>query len=225
MILAIDTTSEFGSLALADGPNVVEVVPLHSREGFGHLIFQEIVALLDRHNLKLADLEGYAAASGPGSFTGVRIGLTAAKGLAEAHGKRVVPVSNLLALAYGVGQAFLPVRAAVINASRGELYGAAYDADLRPVVEEVVTTWPRFLYLLSDREAAFATTDPGFVQAGVAGTRFESAPVVTVPPALAGPVAALAARAFAEGRALLPEEVDANYVRRSDAELLWKENP
>ena len=115
MILAIDTTSEFGSLALARDADILEVVSLHSREGFGHLIFQQIVALLERHGLKLGDINGYAAASGPGSFTGVRVGLTADKGLAEAHGKQVVPVSNLLALAYA-GERDL--RATVLDARR-----------------------------------------------------------------------------------------------------------
>src|SRR5712692_10509918 len=126
-VLTIDTTSEFGSLALARDAEMMEAVSLHSREGFGHLIFQEIVALLGRRGLKLPDIEGYAAASGPGSFTGVRVGLTAAKGLAEAHGKRVVPVSNLLALAYG-GRGEL--RAVLVDARRGEIYGAVYDAQL-----------------------------------------------------------------------------------------------
>ena len=222
MILAIDTTSEFGSLALARGSDVVEVVSLHSREGFGHLIFQEIAALLERHGLKLEDIAGYAAASGPGSFTGVRVGLTAAKGLAEAHGKRVAPVSNLRALAYaGSGE----LRAAVIDARRGEIYGAVYDSDLRPVVEEVVAPWPQFLEILGDRDVTFVATDLAAFQSGLAGTRFERAPVVTVSRALAGAVAGVAARDFAEGRSLLPEHVDANYVRRSDAELKWKEAP
>lgn len=220
MILAIDTTSEFGSLALARGSEIVEVVSIHSREGFGHLIFQQIVALLGRHGLKLAEIEGYAAASGPGSFTGVRIGLTAAKGLAEAHGRRVVPVSNLLALA-GAGEGDL--RAPVLDARRGEIYGAVYDAELRPVLDEVVTTWPRFLEILDQRDVTFVATDFAPFRAALVKTRFESAPVVTVSRALAGPVAAVAAGVFAEGRALLPEQVDANYVRRSDAELKWKE--
>ena len=220
MILAIDTTSEFGSLALACGAEIVEVVSLHSREGFGHLIFQQIQSLLDRHSLTLADIEGYAAASGPGSFTGVRVGLTAAKGLAEAHGKRVAPVSNLLALAYaGEGD----LRATVLDARRGEIYGAVYNAELRPMVEEVVTPWSRFLDLLGGRDVTFVATDFAPFRAGLAGTRFERARVVTVSRTLAGAVAGVAARVFAEGRALLPEQADANYVRRSDAELMWKE--
>ena len=84
LLLAIDTTSEFGSIALADSARVIEEVPIHSPEGFAHILFDEIHRLLARHGMKLRDIDVFASASGPGSFTGVRIGLTAAKGLAEA---------------------------------------------------------------------------------------------------------------------------------------------
>ncbi len=81
-------------------------------------------------------MECFAAASGPGSFTGVRVGLAAAKGLAEATGKRMVAVSNLRALA-AFGTA--PLRATVIDARRGEIYGAVYNSQLELVMPEVVT--------------------------------------------------------------------------------------
>lgn len=209
MILALDTTSEHGSLAVARGSEILAVEEVHSTEGFGHVIFPRLAALLDRLGVKLADIDCYAAASGPGSFTGVRIGLTAIKGLGEAHGKRVVPVSNLMALAHaGRGD----LRAPLIDARRGEVYGAVYDAELRPVVAEVVAPFPRLVELMGDRDVTFVSTG------------FQPAPglnLVTVRPALAASVALLAARAFAEGQALLPEQADANYVRRSDAELKW----
>jgi len=218
-ILALDTTSEFGSLALAEGDRIVEAAEVYSPDGFGHVIFQEVLSLLGRQGWKLESIDCYAAASGPGSFTGVRVGLTAVKGLAEAQGKRVVAVSNLLALAYaGEGD----WRATLIDARRGEIYGAVYDASLRPVVDEMVVSLPRFLEALGEREVTFVATDFIPFQAGLRGTRFEGSRVVTVRRALAGPIAGLAARAFAEGRALLPEQVEANYVRRSDAELKWK---
>lgn len=211
MILALDTTSEWGSLALSRGGELLEVEEIHAPEGFGHILFQRILALLERRGAKLADIDGYAAASGPGSFTGVRVGLTAAKGLAEAHGKRVVPVSNLRALAYaGTGE----LRAPLIDARRGEIYGAVYDAQLRPLVDEVVAPFDRFLELVAGRFVTFVSTG------------FKPAPglnLVTVSRALAGPMACLAAQVLANGRALLPEQVDANYVRRSDAELKWKD--
>jgi len=210
VILALDTTSEYGSIALARGGELLQVEEVRSPDGFGHVIFQRIEALLARHAVALRDLTGYAAAAGPGSFTGVRIGLTTVKGLAEANGKRVVAVSNLLALAAaGSGD----LRAPVIDARRGEVYAAVYTARLEPVVPEVVCPFARFHDLVAGRPVAWITTG------------FEPAPglkLVEVPRALAGPVALLAAQAFAEGRARPPEQIDANYIRRSDAELKWR---
>ena len=76
-ILSLDTTSEHGSLALVfDGEIVVEV-EMHSTEGFGHLLYGHIEDLLAAHHWKLADVDAFAAAAGPGSFTGIRVGLTA----------------------------------------------------------------------------------------------------------------------------------------------------
>ena len=131
-----------------------------------------------------------------------------------------MPVSNLLALA-AAGEGGL--RVPLIDARRGEVYGAVYDSDLRPVVEEVVAPWKTLLGMLPAREVVFVAADFEPFRAGLAGTRYEPARVITVPRELAGPVALVAQRALAAGRALPPEQVDANYVRRSDAELLWKE--
>ena len=114
-ILAVDTTGEFGSLALSDGGRLLEEVALHSPEGFGHVLFDEIQGLLGRHSLSLADLNGFASAAGPGSFTGVRVGLTAVKGFAEATGQKVVAVSNLAAMAWFGTR---PLRAVVMDARR-----------------------------------------------------------------------------------------------------------
>ncbi len=198
-LLAIDTTSESGSLALAEGGHVIEEVPLRSPDGFAHMMFPEIEALLARHNLKITDIEGFAAAAGPGSFTGVRVGLTAAKGLAEATGRKVVAVSNLQALAWFGTK---PLRAPVIDARRGEIFGAVYDADLRLVSEEVVMKYEDFLRTLPAGDVELITD---------------------VPEQLAGAVARIAAARFEAGLAQDPAEIDANYVRRSDAELMWRD--
>jgi tRNA threonylcarbamoyladenosine biosynthesis protein TsaB len=99
LILSIDTTHESGSLALTRGETLVEEVALQSPDGFAHVVFGEIRALLNRHDCPLSAIECFATATGPGSFTGVRVGITCIKGLAEATGRPVVGVSNLQALA------------------------------------------------------------------------------------------------------------------------------
>ena len=83
-ILSIDTTSEFGSLALLRDGELVEETELHSTEGFGHILFTGIERLLARHGWKVSDIDCFASTAGPGSFTGIRVGLAAVKGLGEA---------------------------------------------------------------------------------------------------------------------------------------------
>ena len=117
MILAVDTTREFGSIALAGAEGPVDEELLHAEDGFGHVLYGHLARMLDRHGLRVEDIECFAAASGPGSFTGVRVGLACVKGLAEACGKRVVAVSNLRALA-AFGSA--PLRATALDARRGD---------------------------------------------------------------------------------------------------------
>jgi tRNA threonylcarbamoyladenosine biosynthesis protein TsaB len=213
-LLSIDTTSAFGSLALVINGEVAEEVPLHSPDGFDHILFDQIARLLDRTRTPRDALDCIAAASGPGSFTGVRVGLTAAKGLAEALGKPVAPVSNLRALAsFGSGK----TRAALLDARRGEIYAGLYDADLNPVWAEVVTSFAAWITSLP-AEAEIVVMDPAPFAAMLPGRV-----LVQAPRALAGAVGLIGWRDWRQGKALDPVAVDANYVRRSDAELLWKD--
>ena len=224
LLLAIDTTSFHGGVSLAGDDGILGTKSIEAPEGFGTVIYQEIRLLLQRHRLNLRDVDCYAAAAGPGSFTGIRIGLTVVKSLAEVHGKKVVPVSNLAALAWaGSGR----YRAPILDARRGEVYAAVYDDQLRLVVDEVVTPWEDFLRLVGDREVSFLSPDPAMFQAGGAApieTRgLARYPTGTASTCLAEAVAQVAARRFAEGQAVPPEAVDANYIRRPDAELKWRD--
>lgn len=197
-LLAIDTTSEFASIALAEGDRVLEEVDMDSPDGFAHVMFPAIAALLARHKLEIRDMEGFAAAAGPGSFTGVRVGLTAAKGLAEATGRKVIAVSNLQAVASFGTRA---LRAPVIDARRGDIFGALYDAGLRLVAPEVVMKLEDFLSTLpADAEV-----------------------ITDAPKRLAGAIARIAGGRLEAGLGQDPAEIDANYVRRSDAELMWRD--
>lgn len=209
-VLAVDTTHEYGSIALGG-----EAVLLHSPSGFAHVLYPHLRELLDRSGVELGAIDCFAAASGPGSFTGVRVGLACIKGLAEAAGKPAAAVSNLEALAR-FGSA--PLRAVLLDARRGEVYGAVYDAAGRLVVPESVGKLADWLATLPAGDLEFISTDfSGF------GEGLPAAPRVTAPRALAGAVAEIAAQRFARGEVSDPAALDANYVRRSDAELFWKE--
>src|SRR5258708_13293751 len=147
-VLAIDTTGDVGSIALVDEGGLIQEVVLNSPDGFAHVLFDEIERLLERHSLNVSQMDAFASASGPGSFTGVRVGLTAAKGLAEATGHKAIAVSNLQALAwYGSG----PLRAVMLDARRGEVYGGVYDASLQLVQEEAFAALPVWLASLPNR--------------------------------------------------------------------------
>lgn len=211
-VLALDTTGVFGSLALVEDGVTAEEIPLHSPDGFAHLIFGQIETALARRNWPLESIGLFAAASGPGSFTGVRVGLTAVKGLAEACGRPAAAVSNLRALA-SFGTA--PFRAVVLDARRGQVFGAVYDAALRPVQPETVMAFLDWQAGLPVGVEFVGQDLAPFLPA--IGER----PHVTAPRAIAAAVARLALMDGGGDPALL----DANYVRRSDAELMWQDRP
>lgn len=212
-VLAIDTTGDVGSIALISAGGLIEEVVLDSPDGFAHVLFDEIERLLDRHTLNISQIDAFASASGPGSFTGVRVGLTAVKGLAEATGRKVIAVSNLQALAWYGSR---PLRAVVLDARRGEVYGGVYDERLRPVQDEVVASLPVWLASLPLGELEIITQGFPFDLA--------DARVIQAPKALAGAIGRIAFDKLLAGQVSDPAEIDANYVRRSDAELLWKDH-
>jgi tRNA threonylcarbamoyladenosine biosynthesis protein TsaB len=208
-VLAIDTTSDFGSLALRESGILIEETPLHAPQGFSQVLFGQIEALLRRREWKLADIDVFAAASGPGSFTGVRVGLTAAKGLADAMGRGALGVSNLQALAAFGGT---ERRGVILDARRGQIYAAIYNSELEMISAEVVTTFQAWLSAAQPLEIISTDFSP-----------FRDSFTLPVPVieqrTLAGAIAAIAECTSG----LDPALVDANYVRRSDAELFWSD--
>jgi len=209
LTLALDTAAAIGSIALADDRGVIASARLEAPGGFGQVLFAEIEALLTRAKVRLADIELYAAASGPGSFTGVRIGLAAIKGLAEVGGKPAAGVSNLEALAQ-FGSADL--RAPVIDARRGEVFAALFNSEGAEVIQASVLPFREFVALVGDRfvEYISAEFDPGVL-------------VTSAPVELAGMIARLAVARCLSGALCDPATIEANYVRRSDAEVFWKQ--
>lgn len=209
-IVAIETTSEHGSLALIEDGDVVEETALVAPDGFGHVLFPALAALMERHSWSHESITGYAAGAGPGSFTGVRVGLAAVKGLAEATGAKAAAVSNLRAMAsFGTSA----VRACFYDARRNEVYGGVYDVSLALVQDEIVSPLDVWLAALPGGDVELLTPDPSRF-AEVAG-RWK---VTQTPKSLAAAIGRIAVHELQD-----PAAIDANYVRRSDAELHWKE--
>lgn len=214
IILAIDLTSSFGSLAIrANGVNVGETA-LESSDGFAHLVFPAIETLLSGARLKLADIDCFASASGPGAFTGVRVGLSAIKGLAEALRRPVSGVSNLRALStFGTARR----RAVLLDARRGDIFAAMYDEQSEPLTGELVSKLDAWLAGLPLQPDEFILQDSDLLKG-------RGLPVVEAPKRLAAAIALCAEIDGKQNRWLDSAALDANYVRRSDAELFWREN-
>jgi len=212
ILLAIDSSTEHGGIALWRDGDVTETI-VHSPGGFAHVLFVELERLLAQCGVALPQIDAFAAASGPGSFTGVRVALSAAKGFGEAFGKPVFAISNLRAMA---AHGSAPLRAPLLDARRGEIYAGLYDAALHSLRDEVVMPLQPWLEA-TPHGVEFLCPYPERFPA-LAAHRVTPAPL-----AVAQAVAHLAAEQYRAGARPHPAASDANYVRRSDAELFWKE--
>ena len=237
IVLAIDTSSAQGSLALARDDELMEMTALPLRRHSATL-HGEIVRLLERHGLTCSEIQGYGVAAGPGSFTGVRVGLTAVKGLAEVNGKPVVAVSTLEILA-SAATAQLVTRSEssgaaratllpVLDARRGQVFAAAYRSageGFRPLVQETVCSLESFLKRVREAgvtEPVFCGTDFGRYGPEIEKAGWGRVPREPVSPYLANSLAQIAAGRLRKGLGSAAWKVDANYVRSSDAELFFK---
>src|SRR5215471_3640200 len=126
-VLAVDTSSERGSVCVVDDRETMGEVRIASSIQYSERLFRSIEFLFAYLPFQLSDIDLFAAASGPGSFTGLRVGLAAMEGFVAGYGreKRGVGVTTLQALAWktGIRDALI---APMIDARRGDIYGALY---------------------------------------------------------------------------------------------------
>lgn len=230
IVLAIDTCDARGSVAVLRGSALLQVAAHESAEDYSSWLLPAVAGVLRSTDLNMADVDGYAIAAGPGSFTGVRVGLTTVKAWSEVYGKRIAAVSRLEALAVEAGSE-TPCVAAFANAQRGQVFGAVYRrtvAGLELVGEEMVIAPGNFVEcaaeLANGGGISWVSTDAECVlreeawrARDVLGEKVESVSIVLAPAIGRIGAAQLAAGRFTD--ALL---LDANYVRRSDAEIFWK---
>ena len=144
-ILAIETSFEVCSVAIWDGVKAFDISQVTPRQHTQHIL-PMIDKLLSEANLSLSDLDAIAVATGPGSFTGVRIAISVAQGLAFGAGLKIVPISTLEALAFGAVEKAALKEAEVamaIDAGMEEIYWAVYRVSLEhaegvPIVKDLV---------------------------------------------------------------------------------------
>ena len=164
LILAVDTSTRSGSLALLRDGTVLSQQTISPDLPYSATFSPGVEHLLNTLGMHLGDIDLFAVAAGPGSFTGLRIGLTAAKAWAEAFGKPIAAVSGLEAIAAQVplsaGSASGILLAPVLDARRGQVFGGLYrrtgDAfgDLTPATPEVVTSADEFVELVRQQLAS-----------------------------------------------------------------------
>jgi tRNA threonylcarbamoyladenosine biosynthesis protein TsaB len=229
LILALDTTTGGGSRALwRDG--VLDERAGDASRTHAERLPADLASLVASHGLTLADVDLYAVASGPGSFTGMRVGIATIQGLALVHGRLVVAVSALEALAHTMAaRTDHTIVGAWMEAYRGEVFAALYrvDAQDRARVEtwvsptvgrplDVAMAWAQVI-------APEVASSLVVVGDGVATTgevlRHVFGPKVSLleAPLLAGTLASLAA--VRRHDAVRPHAIVPVYVRRPDAVL------
>lgn len=220
LLLAVDSSGKDGSIALLRGQmeGTCELIESAQLGGgaFSAQLVPQIAELLSKHGFSQKDIDGFAVVSGPGSFTGLRVGLAAIKALAEVLAKPIAAVSLLeaVALAGGLPGAVM----AALDAGRQQIYVGEYQvsaADARRINESLVTRdeFPGMV-----RGANVITPSPeiaSLAKGAGADVRVIAAPSV-------GSIAKLGWKKILTGGAVLPEDLEANYISRPHAEILPK---
>ncbi|MBC8357625.1 MAG: tRNA (adenosine(37)-N6)-threonylcarbamoyltransferase complex dimerization subunit type 1 TsaB [Candidatus Aminicenantes bacterium] len=127
-ILAVDTTTFAGSIALLDKTKLIAEVNVNSSLTYSERLLPAVDFLLQTNGLKVQDMDGFAVAAGPGSFTGIRIGLSTVKSFSYASGKPVAPVSTLKALALKLRHPQGHLLCPVLDAKKGEIFAALFES-------------------------------------------------------------------------------------------------
>ena len=209
LLLAVDTSGKHGSVGLGRGNpdascEMIEVTPLAGGT-FSAQLIPQVAALLSRHQFSKQDVGGFAVASGPGSFTGLRVGLAAVKALAEVTGKPIAAVSLLqaVAAASGVNGRVL----AVLDAGRGEAYVGEYEQE--KMIREQLIAREQLPALAAGKR--MVSPDKEIAP----GVWFVNRPTAEA-------LARLGWKKILAGDTVSPEALEANYIRRSDAEIFSK---
>ena len=232
LLLVTDTSGRNGSVALARAradSSEVELIEALALEGgnFSALLVPQIAALLAKHGFSRKDIGAFIVVAGPGSFTGLRVGLAAIKALAEILQKPVVPVSLLevVALAAQTTSKAESKVLAALDAGRGDLYVGDYDVEGKNshLVREELLPKNEFLSKMRamPREAIAVTPDESL--AASASDAAIAIALVALPDA--AHIARLGWRRLQAGETVSPEQLDANYIRRTDAEIFAKPSP
>ncbi|HYM78565.1 MAG TPA: tRNA (adenosine(37)-N6)-threonylcarbamoyltransferase complex dimerization subunit type 1 TsaB [Candidatus Dormibacteraeota bacterium] len=217
LLLVTDTSGRNGSVALARAgeDSEVELIEAGQLAGgtFSAQLVPQVATLIEKHGVRKTDVGAFVVVSGPGSFTGLRVGLAAIKALAEILQKPIVPVSLLevVALASGTDGRVM----AALDAGRGDVYAGEYLVAGESAQAKREQLLSKEEFLGQARGMLVATPDPVLAEAA----RDAGLPVFRLDSVSSEMIARLGWRKLRAAETISPEELDANYIRRTDAEI------
>ncbi|MGH9865617.1 MAG: tRNA (adenosine(37)-N6)-threonylcarbamoyltransferase complex dimerization subunit type 1 TsaB [Candidatus Acidiferrales bacterium] len=232
LLLAIDTSTPTGSLSVLRDGQVAGVVSTSVDEAYSTRLFRQLDFLLAELHLEMRQFDIFAVVAGPGSFTGLRVGLAAVKGWAEVFDKPIVPLSGLEAVA-AQSKCDAELIAATMDARRGQIYAALFrrqDLGLVRESDDHVCAPEEFFSELraqaGNTPVQIVSPAPEIIQGPLNSARdipfAVSRNVERVSPLLAPVIGELAFERATRGEVTDALHLDANYIRRCDAEVLWK---
>jgi tRNA threonylcarbamoyladenosine biosynthesis protein TsaB len=228
LVLALDTTTRQGSIALSRDGALVATVAGDAATTHGERLPGDLLRLLDAHARRVADVDLFAVASGPGSFTGLRIGIATMQGLALANSKPLVGVPALDAL-NDVVQSLIPQSLAIspdsevcawMDAQRGQVFSARYAGGAAigmPIVEKpaaIISQWQR-----DGTHPRVLAGDGALAYRDLIRRALPHALMIDPLPPLAPAIARLAEAHLRQHGPAWPDAIRPVYIRRSDAEL------
>jgi tRNA threonylcarbamoyladenosine biosynthesis protein TsaB len=230
LILALDTCDTRGGVALLRDDALLHSEPHTTAEDYSSWLLPAVTRVLTGAGVRLPDIELYAVAAGPGSFTGVRVGLTTVKAWSEVYGCPVAAVSRLEAVA-AESTGSSPHVAAFIDARRNQIFAALYRrqaALFERIDDEMVIAPDKFLDWCAANAGPgnidWVSTDPDCLTRSTTWpTRLALNEIVQgISAPLAPRIGQIGYRLARQNHLTDALSLDANYVRRSDAEILWK---
>ena len=228
LILAIDTSTRAGSIALLRDSEVLAEISAREDTPYSTRLFRDLGMLQSSAQFCMNQVDVFAVGAGPGSFTGLRVGLTAVKGWAEVHGKPIAAISGLEAIAAQGGPHHAMI-SPFLDARRGHVFGSTYRRDagqpsvLHLVGEEAILTIEEFLTHVKQTwgagSAALVSATPEVLPRDLVESILPGAQIEQVSSSLAPTIGRLGFHRANRGELVDALGLDANYIRRSDAEV------
>jgi tRNA threonylcarbamoyladenosine biosynthesis protein TsaB len=232
LILALDTSTRAGSVALLRDSQVLAEISAREDTPYSTRLFRDLKLLQSRAQFRMNQVDVFAVAAGPGSFTGLRVGLTAVKGWAEFYGKPIAAISGLEAIA---AQASAPhdgsreMISPFLDARRGHVFGSTYrrgpsqQGVLQLVGEEAILSIEEFLTQVKQNclagQFVLVSATPEVIPLELVESIVPGALIEQVSASLAPTIGRLGFDRANRGELVDALGLDANYIRRSDAEV------